>query len=109
MFGGNGDIFHEIVGPEDISEERRNDMLGKLAQEIVDRGLTTPAIMFIETMKPLSFIGSQLMVMANPFVQVLFNSKSYWEITVLLEDRKNVEYLIQEIERRCHGEKDGAE
>ena len=98
-----------IVSPEDISEERRDEILGKFAQEVVDRRLTAPAILFLESMKPLSFIGSQIMVMANPFVQLLFNSKVYWEITVLLENRDNVEYLIREIERRCNGEEGSEE
>lgn len=106
MFGDNDNLYN-IAGAEDIPEERRDEILGKIAGEIVDRRLSAPAIMFLESMKPLSFIGSQLMVMANPFVQVLFNSRTYWEVTVLLEDRKNVEYLIQEIERRCYGEKTG--
>jgi len=100
MLGGNEDFINKITAPEDIPKERRDEILAKFAQEVVDRGLAVPAIMFLETMKPLSFIGSQFMVMANPIVQVIFNSKLYWEITVLLEDRANVENLIQEIERR---------
>jgi len=104
MLGGNENFLNNITAPDDIPKERRNELLGKIAEEVVNRGLITPAIMFLETMKPLSFIGSQIMVMANPFVQALFNSKVYWEFTVLLEDRENVEYLIQEIERRSHEE-----
>jgi hypothetical protein len=100
MLDGKENFIRDITSPEDISKERREEIIGNLAQEIVERNLVAPAIMFLETMKPLSFIGSQLMVMANPFVQVIFNSKLYWEITVLLEDRENVDYLIQEIERR---------
>ncbi len=105
MLGGNGNFINKITAPDDIPEERRDEIFGKLAQEVVDRGLVVPAIMFLETMKPLSFLGSQLMVMANPFVQALFGSKEYWEVTVLLENRENVEYLIQELERRSHGER----
>lgn len=107
MFGGNQDYMNRIVGPDDIPRERRDEVIGKIAQEIVDREMIAPAIMFLESVKPLSFIGSQIMVMGNPFIQALFNSKTYWEVTVLLEDRKNVEYLIQEIERRSNAKKEG--
>lgn len=109
MLDGRPHFTDEIVNPDDIPEERKKEILGKLAHEVVERELIAPAIMFLESVKPLSFIGSQIMVMANPFVQILFNSKVYWEVTVLLEDRDNVEYLIQEIERRCNGEKERTE
>ncbi|MEA1912796.1 MAG: hypothetical protein U9N06_03045 [candidate division WOR-3 bacterium] len=108
MFGGDEDYLNKILSPEDIPEEKRNEILGELAQKVVDRKLVVPAIMFLESLKPLSFIGSQMMVMANPFVQLLFNSKAYWQVTVLLEDRKNVEYLIQELERRSNEGEEGS-
>lgn len=99
MFGGNQD-FYNIYGPEDIPQEEAEKIIGDIAQEIVERGLVAPAIFFLEIAKPISFIGSQLMVMANPLIQMLFASKRYWEFTVLMEKRENVELLIREIERR---------
>jgi len=99
MFTGNHD-FYNIYGPEDIPQEEAEKLLGDIAQEIVERGLVAPAIFYLEIAKPLSFIGSQLMVMANPLVQMLFSSKNYWKFTVLMEKRENVELLIREIERR---------
>jgi len=97
---GGDPYTYGIHSAGDIPEERRQEIIGKIAQEIVDRGMVVPAIFFLELAKPLSFIGSQLMVMANPMVQLIFGSKAYWEITVLMEKRENVELLIQEIERR---------
>lgn len=97
----DGDPYmYGIYSPKDIPEERREEIIGRIAQEIVDRGMVAPAIFFLELIKPLSFIGSQVMVMANPIVQLIFTSKLYWEFTVLMEDRENVEFLIREIERR---------
>lgn len=109
MLNGSNDFMYNIAGPEDISEERKEELLSNLAREVVERELTAPAILFLETIKPLSFVGSQIMVMANPFIQILFQSRTYWEITMLLEDRDNLEYLIQEIERRANGEETGTE
>ncbi len=100
MFTGNNNPVENFYSSEDIPEEEKSKVLGDVAQDIVERGLTAPAIFFLEVTKPLSFIGSQVLIMANPVVQAIFHSKKYWEISLLLEKRENVEYLIQEIERR---------
>ncbi len=82
------------------SPERQKELLEKIAHQIVKRKLTVPAIMFFESIKPLSFIGSQGMVFLQPFVQAFFNRKEYDEITLMMEERENVERLICEIERQ---------
>ncbi len=80
--------------------ERQKELLEKIANQIVKRKLTTPAIMFFESVKPLSFIGSQGMVFLQPFVQAFLNRKEYDEITLMMEERENVEKLLCEIERQ---------
>jgi hypothetical protein len=56
--------------------------------------------MFFESVKPLSFVGSQGMVFLQPFVQAFLNRKEYDEITLMMEERENVEKLLCEIERQ---------
>ncbi len=99
MFTGNNFEF-DIYSIEDIPVERRKEIIGKVAQEIVDRNMTTPAIFLLEMGKPLSFLGSQAMIAVNPFVQAFFPSRVYRELSVILEKREYVEMLITEIERR---------
>lgn len=82
------------------SPERQKELLTKIAGQIVKRKLTTPAIMFIESIKPLSFVGSQALIFMQPIVQAFLNRKEYDEFAVLMEDRDNVELLLQEIERQ---------
>lgn len=74
-------------------------LLARLAREIVDRSLTAPAIMFLESTKPLSFLGSQVMVFFSPFVKAFWDGASYDRLAALLEDRANIEVLLGEIER----------
>lgn len=85
---------------EEIPLERKRALIEKLAKEIVDRRLAVPAILFLETVKPLSFLGSQALIFIEPIVQSIFSLKSYREITLMLENRENVELLMQEIEQR---------
>ena len=82
------------------SPERQAELLSKIADQIVKRKLTVPAIMFFESVKPLSFIGSQGMVFLQPIVQAFLNRREYDEITLMMESRENVEKLLLEIERQ---------
>ncbi len=74
------------------------EVFNKLAQIIVSRGMTIPAVMFLETMKPLNFIGAQILVFFGPFLESFFPGEQYYRFTELMEDRKSVEILLQKIE-----------
>ncbi len=83
----------------DVPAERRDEILGKIAQKVVDLRLSPVAIVLLESSKPLSFVGSQMMVFLQPIVTAVFPFRQYDEVTALLEDRANVEALIQTIEK----------
>lgn len=83
----------------EISEERKKFLINKIAQRIVDLRMTPVAIVFLESSKPLSFLGNQLMVFFQPFYRAFFSFPEYDEIALMLEDRNNIEALICEIER----------
>jgi len=90
----------------DISVERRDEVLTKIAQKIVDMRLTPVAVVMLESSKPLSFVGSQLMVFFQPIVTSIFPFRQYDEVAALLEERANVEALIQMIEKLEDGRSD---
>ena len=81
-----------------ISQSDRQ-LISNLAQKIVKHGMAMPAIFFLEMVKYMSFIGSQLMVFFGPVITVFIQSESYYQLTHLLEERKNIEFLMLEIER----------
>ena len=74
-------------------------LISNLAGKIVRHGMAIPAIFFLEMVKYLSFFGGQLMVFFGPIITVFIPSHSYYKFAELLEDRKNVEFLLTEIER----------
>jgi hypothetical protein len=82
------------------SPERQKELLEKIADQIVKRKMTTPAILFFESIKPLSFVGSQALVFLQPIVQAFLNRREYDEIVLMMEERENVEKLLVEIERQ---------
>ena len=75
------------------------NILSKFARRIVDKGMTVPALFFLESTKYVSFLGSQLMVFFGPIITVFVRGHQYYKIAELLEDRDNVEFLLTEIER----------
>jgi len=70
-----------------------------LANKIFNHGLSVPAIFFLEMVKYLSFFGSQLLIFFGPIITVFIPSESFYKVAELLEDRKNIELLLKEIER----------
>lgn len=83
----------------EVTAERKKILMNKIARKVVDYRLTPVAIVFLESSKPLTFLGNQLMIFMQPFYRAVFSYQEYEEIAAMLEDRKNVEQLICEIER----------
>ena len=73
--------------------------ISNLAKEIVDRGMSVPAIFFLESTKYISFIGSQFLVFLGPIATCFINNKKYHNFTEILEEKGNIEFLLNEIER----------
>lgn len=79
-------------------KQAEDEILRKLAAKVVEWKMTVPAILFLESVKPLNYIGAQAMVFFEPFVQTLFNLKDYDTFRIMMEKRENVELLLLKIE-----------
>lgn len=82
----------------EISEERAIELIEKLSNFIAQKRMAAPAIMTIESLRPLARIGSQLMHFLAPFAEIIFNAKEYQEFAVLLENEEYVRLLIKRID-----------
>ncbi|MPM54909.1 hypothetical protein SDC9_101692 [bioreactor metagenome] len=82
-----------------LDPERRDFIVNYMAEKIDKYGMGTPAMVFLEAGRPLSFIGGSIMWGAAPFLNIFVNDKYTREIALFLEDRKNIEILIQKIEQ----------
>lgn len=78
---------------------KQEEILDKLAHKVVQWRMTVPAILFLESVKPLNFVGSQMLVFFEPFVQAVFTVRDYNEFVRMMEERENVERLLQRIEK----------
>ena len=80
--------------------EEDEKLLDAVAERVVRMGMVVSAIFFLESTKPLSYIGSQALVFLEPFVKSFLNLASYDRFVALLEDRQNIEKLLRKIEDR---------
>lgn len=83
---------------DEIPQDEQRELLEKIAMQVVKRRLTAPAILFLEMCKPLNFLGSQVLIALNPFVQAVFNTTEYQKFALIIEKDANVELLIRLIE-----------
>lgn len=81
----------------EYTEEERA-LLDKVAKKVVEWKMAVPAIMTLESVKPLNFIGAQAMIFFEPIVQTLLNLKDYDTFRGMLERRESVEALLLRIE-----------
>jgi len=81
-----------------VSDEQRATV-ERVAEFIVRFGLTVPAILALETLRPLSFVGSQFMYLLSPAVTIFLTQHDWDSMAKLLEHREGMEYVLQIIER----------
>lgn len=93
------DPMHDLDAK--LSEEER-ELLDKLADGIVKRRLTPAAIFFLESMKPMGFVGSQVLIFFRPIIQAIWSSPTtYDQLARILEHRGSIELLLRRIEARA--------
>jgi len=85
------------MSDEEITEEDRA-LFAKFADWLATRRLETPAVLFLESVRPMSFVGAQAMHFLEPFARAVFDVKNYERLARLLERRSNLELLVRAIE-----------
>ncbi|MGR3301446.1 MAG: hypothetical protein ACUZ8I_02975 [Candidatus Scalindua sp.] len=82
-------------------EDSDTALIRKLADYVVRRDMSVPAVMFLESVRPLNFISSQSMVFFKPILSRFFSKYEYDKIADILEKREVVDLLIREIEQKA--------
>lgn len=81
--------------PEDVA------LLERVAARVVELHLEVPAVLTLESVRPMSFLAGQAMVFFQPMVQALLRFDDYRRLAALLERRETLELLTSLIERRA--------
>lgn len=76
----------------------QTDFIQRVANRITELGLTTPAILLLEVNKPLAFIGSQFLLMAQPSLDIFLPDHFTRDMVDLLADPAQLDRLISKLE-----------
>jgi hypothetical protein len=85
----------DVLSPEDLA------LLDRVAARIVELRLELPAILTLETGRPLSLLAGQTMIFLEPIVAALLRLPDYRRFAQLIERREAVEALIRALESRA--------
>ena len=81
-----------------LTPERRDALIEKVSRFIVNRRLEAPAVFMLESSRPLTFMGSQALIVGQPVMAAFFGWERVGEYRLLLEDRENIDRLIARID-----------
>ena len=79
--------------------DKEKKIMDSYAKKVTDKGMSVPAVFFLEMFKYLSFIFSQSMIVFGPLATIFLEPKKYYQISDILSNRNNVEYFICQIEK----------
>ncbi|MDP8237789.1 MAG: hypothetical protein P9X24_01750 [Candidatus Hatepunaea meridiana] len=80
--------------------DKQRELLDKLADKIVRLRMSVPAILFLESVRPMNYVGSQVMVFFAPLVRGFFGLPEWDELRLVLEKRESIGYFLDLIEKR---------
>ena len=74
------------------------DLIKNFAKKIINKGLAVPAIFLLESTKYISFLAGQTLIFFGPILTFFISDKKYYKFVELLENRDNIEYLLNQLE-----------
>ena len=82
----------------EVTPEERDRILDRVALEVTRRRLEVPAVLALELHRPLTFLGSQALIVFTPLLGPAFGLENLQKVSKLLEDRANLDRLMDRIE-----------
>ena len=76
-------------------------LLERVADAVVSRGMAAPATLFLESMGPMNFLGSQALHFLAPVVECVLTGTEIAQIARLLERRDSIHRLTALIEAKA--------
>lgn len=92
---------------DELSPERRDEMIDGLSKRVHDWGMITPAILVADTFRPFSFILSQVVHFMAPIGDIVTGHPYMSEAGFLLQDRENIDRLLERLESLAKEDRTG--
>jgi len=75
-------------------------LLEKVSRLIVKQGMAVPALLFLESLEPLSFLGSQVLHGFRPLLELVCDATEMERLAAVLERRDSVPRLRAMIQKQ---------
>lgn len=90
---------HPSAPVESILSDEDKAHLNRVARFLKAKSLALPAVMFLESVRPLNLVAAQAVYFGWPFASLFFPGEGMGErLGGLLERRESIDYLIQLLE-----------
>lgn len=76
-------------------------LLERVADAVIRRRMSAPTLLFLESMGPMNFLGSQALHFFTPLLEVVFPQRDIERVALLLERRDTLARLAAIIESRA--------
>ena len=83
--------------PVEPTEEQRSELVEEVAREIQLRGLTGPAVEFLQASRPYRALGANAMLFFDPVLRSVFGGELPVASAILADDA-GIELLIERLE-----------
>lgn len=84
-----------LTPPESTLAPADMAVLDKLARLVVERGVADPALLFLESVAPLNFLGSQVLYGLIPLLELVVSPTEVQRLARILERRESIDLLIR--------------
>ena len=95
-------LTHAFAVPSDQAALAPEDLilLERVADAIVRRGMAAPTVMFLDSMAPMNFLGSQALYFMHPIIELALSANEVEQVAGLLERRDTISRLTTLIETK---------
>jgi len=76
-------------------------LLERVADAVIHRRMAAPTLLFLESMGPMNFLGSQALHFFTPLLDIVFPRRDIERVALLLERRDTLTRLAAIIESRA--------
>lgn len=77
------------------------ELLDRMAETVVRKDMAAPATLFLESVAPLNFLGSQVLHALSPLLNLACRASEFDRAARLLERRDSIPRLVKLIEAKA--------
>ena len=86
---------------ESLQDARRQELIERLSAGLRAWNMREPAMVLLTMHLPLAYLGSQLLLVAQPFLNLLTGERMAHDLVLLFQDPQNIELLAARLEQNA--------